>query len=140
MTACAHQRVCGATCRARRRNRLARRRRLDDLDEQRVDERSRQRKRRDVAKGAGCHELASDSKQLELQYKLRGMVDRISALSRATFRREAMHILRKCGPFLLAEVDGVGRRHELPSATDAAENGCRSVADVDSVTDRHGSG
>jgi len=68
------------------------------------------------------------------------MVDKIVALSRATFRREAMQILRKCGPFLPAEMDGVGRRHELPSVLGAAENGCRSVVGVDGVTDRHGSG
>jgi len=88
----------------------------------------------------GCHELASDPKQLELQYKLREMVDRISALSRATFRREAMHILRKCRPFLPADVAGAGRRHELPSAMAAAKNSSRSLAGVDSVTGRPGSG
>jgi hypothetical protein len=68
------------------------------------------------------------------------MVDRISALSRATFRREALQILRKCGPFLPVDVDRVGRRHELPSALDTAANGSRSIVNVDSVTDLHGSG
>ena len=57
-----HQRVCGEACRRRRRNRLARRRRGDDLDAQRADERERQLKRRDTAKAAKYHEPASDAK------------------------------------------------------------------------------
>ena len=140
MTACGHQRVCGEPCLQRRRNRLARRRRRDDLESHRVDELARQQKHRDAAKRAGRHELASDAKHQELQRKLEQMVDRIAALSRAGFRREVMQILRKYGPLLPAKVDSVGARHELPSALDTAGNGSRSRVDGDGVTDRDGSG
>jgi hypothetical protein len=132
--------VCGAACRARRRNRLARRRRRADLDEQRVDERARQHKHRKAAREARCHELAADPKPLELQSKLREIVDKVAAASRASFRREAMQILRKFPLFVPAKVDGAGVRHELPSALEAAENGRRSVVHGDDVTSQHGSG
>jgi len=140
VTASGHQRVCGERCRQRRRNRHARQRRRSDLDEHRVDELARQRKRRDAVKSAGCHGPASDANHLKLHMKLQQMVDRVAALSRATFRRETLQILRKCGPFFPANVDGTGACHELPSALGAAEKGSRSVVGVASVTDPHGSG
>lgn len=132
--------MCGDACRERRRNRLARRRRHEDLDEQRADERARQQKRREAAKAGKCHELASDAKGSELLRKLQEIVDRAARLSRATFRRDAMRILRRIGPAGPVKVDRVGGRHELACALDAGENGSRSVVDVDSVTDRHGAG
>jgi hypothetical protein len=131
--------VCGDECRQRRRNKLARRRRRGDADEQRVDDRVRQQKCRDARKEAGCHEPASDGKSLELLWKLQQIVDSAAELSRATFRRQAQQILRKCGPIPAAGVDKPGRRHELPSALAAAENGSRSAVEWDSVTDRDGS-
>jgi hypothetical protein len=77
---------------------------------------------------------------LELQCKLREIVDKVAAASRASFRREAMRILRKFPPFSPATPDGPGARHELPSALEAAENGRRSVVGGDDVTDPHGPG
>ncbi len=133
-----HQRVCGEACRKRRRNRLARRRRRSDLEGHRIDELARQRKRRESLEAARCHAPASEAKRPELQRKLREMVDRITALSRATFRREAMRIVRECGAFSPSDVDTAGACHELPSAIATAEIGCRSGVSVDSVTDRHG--
>jgi len=140
VTASGHQRVCGERCRQRRRNRHARKRRRSDLEGHRVDELARQRKRRDAVKEGVCHGPASDANQLELHRKLQQMVDRVAALSRATFRRETLQILRKCGPFFPGNVDGTGPRHELPSALGAAEKGSRSVARGDRVTDPSGSG
>ena len=133
-----HQRVCGEACRGRRRNRLARRRRQDDLDGHRADECARQQKHRDGAKAAKCHEPASDASSAELLSKMQEIVDRAASLSRATFRRDAMRILRKIVPIRAAEVDRVGRCHELACELDARENGSGSVVPVDSVTDRYG--
>lgn len=133
-----HQRVCGEACRGRRRNRLARRRREGDLDGHRADECTRQQKHREGAKAAKCHELASDAKGAELLRKMQEIVDRAASLSRATFRRDAMRILRKIGPIRAAEVDRAARCHELACAIDARENGSGSVVPVDSVTDRYG--
>jgi hypothetical protein len=91
-------------------------------------------------KAGKCHELASDAKTAELLQKLEEIVDRAARLSRATFRRDAMRILRKIGPAGPVKVDGVGGRHELACTLDAGENSSRSVVDVDSVTDRYGAG
>jgi hypothetical protein len=139
VTATKHQRVCGEECRRRRRNKLARQRRRDDLEEQRADERDRQKKRREAAKPDGCHEPPSDGKCADLLLKLQQIVDEAARLSRATFRREAIRILRKSTAFTGADMDGAGRCHEPPSALGTAENGSRSVVRVDGVTDRDGS-
>ena len=93
-----------------------------------------------TAKAAKRHEPASDAKGAELLRKLQEIVDRAASLSRATFRRDAMRILREIGPKGPAKVDIAGGRHELASTLDPAENGSRSVVDVDSVTDRYGAG
>jgi hypothetical protein len=135
-----HQRVCGESCRSRRRNRLARMRRCHDLEEHRADERARQHKHRSAVNGARCHEPASDANSLELLRKLEEIVDKAASLSRATFRRDAMRILGTIGPFRAAEVDRVGGCHELACAPDARGNGSGSVAGVDSVTGGYGSG
>ena len=58
VTARGHQRVCGAGSKRRRRNKLARRRRPDDLEAQRADERGRQEKHRD-GRGRDRHEPPS---------------------------------------------------------------------------------
>jgi hypothetical protein len=133
-----HQRVCGEACRGRRRNRLARQRRQDDLEGQRADDVVRQKKHRDGVQGAKCHELASDANGAELLRKMQEIVDKAASLSRATFRRDAMRILRKIGPIRAAEVDRVGRCHELACELAPRENGSGSVVSVDSVTDRYG--
>jgi hypothetical protein len=138
VTAGARQCVCGLDCRRQRRNKLARRRRRGDLDKRRADERARQQKHRDAARGAGCHEPASDRNYAELLEKLQQIVDRASRLSRATYGRDARRILRKSRAFAGATMDGAGRCHEPPSEPGPAENGSRSVAGVDGVTDRDG--
>lgn len=132
--------MCGESCRGRRRNRLARVRRRDDLDGHRADERARQRQHRDAVKAAKGHEPASDAKGTELLRKLQEIVDKAASLSRATFRRDATRILRRIGPIGAAGVDRAGGRHELACALGPAENGSRSVVDVDSVTGRYGAG
>jgi hypothetical protein len=89
---------------------------------------------------ARCHEPASDANSAEILRKLQEIVDKAASLSRASFRRDAMRILRTIGPFRAAEVDRVGGCHELACTPDARENGSGSVAGVDSVTDRYGLG
>lgn len=139
VTASGHQRVCGEDCRCCRRRKLARTRRRGALEEQREDERARQRKHRDSTRSGECHEPPSDGNSLELLLKLQQIMDKASRLSRATFRRDALRILRKRTGLARAGRDGARRCHEPPSALGAAENGCRSVAHVDGVTDRDGS-
>jgi hypothetical protein len=140
VTAAKHQRVCGEECRHERRNKLARRRRRDDLEEHRADERHRQKKRREAVKLGECHEPASAGKCLDLLVKLQQVVDKAARLSRATFRREAIRILRKTPALSGVDMDGAGRCHALASALGTGENGSRSVVGVDGVTDRDGSG
>jgi hypothetical protein len=138
VTARAHQRVCGTGCKRRRRNKLARRRRRDDLEAQRADERLRQEKHREGREGEDCHEPPSGRKCAELLVKLEQIVDKATRLSRATFRRDALRILRRSTVFSSAAMDGAGRCHEPPSALGAAESGSRSAAGVDGVTARDG--
>ena len=139
VTASRHQRVCGKDCRGRRRCKLARGRRLGALEEQREDERGRQQKHREARRLGACHEPPSGGKSWELLLKLQQIVDKAARLSRATFQRDARRILRTTRLFSESERDGAGRRHEPPSALGSAENGARSVATVDGVTDRDGS-
>jgi hypothetical protein len=87
-----------------------------------------------------CHEPASDAKGMELLMKLQEIVDKAARLSRATFRRDATRILRKIGPIGARGVDRAGVCHEPACAPEPAENGSRSVVDVDSVTGRYGAG
>ena len=138
VTAREHQCVCGPECRRQRRNKLARRRRRSEIEEHRADERARQQKHRDAARGADRHEPASDGNYLDLLVKLQQVVDNASHLSRATFRRDARRILRKSRAFASAAMDGAGRCHELPSERGPAEYGSRWAAGVDGVTDRDG--
>jgi hypothetical protein len=125
VTAREHPCVCGPACRRQRRNKLARRRRRGELEEHRADERARQQKHRDAARGSEGHEPASDGNYLELLGKLQQIVDNASRLSRATFRLGARRILRKSRAFASAAVDGAGGCHELPSEPGAAESGSR---------------
>jgi hypothetical protein len=137
-TAREHQRVCGSACRQLRRNRLARRRRGAEVEERRVDERERQRKRRKAAKERQCHEPASEGKYAEVLEKLQQIVDSAVDVSRATFRREARQILRKCGPWTDYRVDEATPCHEPASARKVAETGHLSGVSLDSVTSQHG--
>ncbi len=99
VTASGHQRVCGEDCRGSRRRRLSALRRRRTLAEQREDERARQRKHREAPKWGECHEPASDGKSWELLLKLQQIVDKAARLSRATFRRDALRILRRNAMF-----------------------------------------
>lgn len=137
-TAREHQKVCGLGCRQLRRNRLARRRRGGEVEEWRADERERQRKRRKAMKEGQCHEPASDRKYLEVLAKLEQIVDKAVDLSRATFRREARQILRKCGALEASELDGAGPCHELASERNLSEVHRLSGASLDNVTSQHG--
>jgi hypothetical protein len=122
-TARGHQQVCGSVCRQHRRNRLARRRRSGEVDAWRGDERERQRKRRNAAKEGACHEPASGDKSSDILEKLQQIVDKAVDVSRATFRREARQILRKCGAWKDPGVDEAAPCHELASAHKVAETG-----------------
>ncbi len=137
-TAREHQRVCGDRCRQLRRNRLARRRRGGEVEEWRSDERERQRRCRKAEKEVPCHEPASDGKHSELLEKLQQIVDKAVDLSRATFRREARQILRKCGAWGGSGLDGAGPCHELASERKVAESGGLSGVSLDNVTGQHG--
>lgn len=70
--------------------------------------------------------------------KIEQIVDKAARLSRATFRRQTLRILRENGPFGLVHVDGAGRCHTPPSALAAAEIGSGSVVGVDGVTHQDG--
>jgi hypothetical protein len=138
VTATLHQRVCGQECRRRRRAKLARARRGAALEECREDERVRQRKRREGAPPGARHEPASSGKLLELLGKMQQVVDRVVRLSRASFEREIQRIVRESVKVLGADVDSSRACHEPASALASAENGSRSLASVDGVTDQHG--
>jgi hypothetical protein len=138
VTATLHQRVCGQECRRRRRAKLARARRGAGLEECRDDERERQRKHREAAAPGRRHEPASDGKSPELLGKMQRIVDKVVGLSRASFEREIRRIVRESARVLGSEVDGAGACHEPASTLGSAENGSRSLASVDGVTDQHG--
>jgi hypothetical protein len=130
--------VCGPECRQLRRNRLARRRRGGEVEEWRADERERQRTRRKVAKDGRCHEPASGGKCADILEKLQQIVDKAVDLSRATFRREARQILRKCGSWGGSELDGGGPCHEPASERKVLEVEHLSGVSLDNVTSQHG--
>jgi hypothetical protein len=134
-----HQHVCGAACRRVRRRKLARYRRLDDLVEQRTDERLRQRKHRDAAKGVVRHAPASDAKQAELLSIVEQIVDKVARVSRATLLGDVRRMLREIAIFAASGVDEARPRHEPPSAPEELKIPSRSVPEVDGVTDRAGS-
>ena len=100
------QLVCSASCRRSRRNRLARARRLGELEVARLDERERQARRRAAAASrswapcsaaghdscqgrsmAKCHGLASRRKALNSQREIQKIVARAASLSRASFEQ-----------------------------------------------------
>lgn len=95
--------MCGARCRAERRRRLARRRRMLRTQDYRVDERERQRRRRERLRQqrvcgqvdpVGCHGPASDRKPSIFQEELVAIWDNAMRLSRASFQRRIPVILR----------------------------------------------
>jgi hypothetical protein len=110
--------VCGESCRRVRRNRLARRRRAERLEEARLDERQRQRECRGRRRGsraqsearAGpgenthemtqCHAPASACKSSELRSELRIFWDTQARRSRATLERELGRIARETHDFV----------------------------------------
>jgi hypothetical protein len=130
--------VCGPGCRQLRRNRLACRRRSGEVEAWRSDERERQRRHRQATKEGPCHEPASGDKYRDILEKLQEIVDKAVDLSRATFRREAGQILRKCGDRRSPDLDKGGPCHEPASARKSAESGELSGVSVDNVTSQHG--
>lgn len=115
VTAQERQLVCGASCRQSRRNRLARARRLEDLEASRLDERERQARRRRAVGGswnpcseagtsrcqgqaaAQCHGLASRRKVLNSEDEIRKIVARAASLSRASFEQGLQAIAADLG-------------------------------------------
>lgn len=117
------QHVCGPSCRARRRRKLAQARRRRELACFRVDNRERQQVRRKLrresaaaatcteavasaappseptaprmAPGAGCHAPASAAKGSELQREVLTMWDELQAMSRASLVRALPGIMRR---------------------------------------------
>jgi hypothetical protein len=86
--------VCGASCRAQRDRKLAKRRRRAELVEHRADERQVHRaKALDGADRPGRHAPASDGKSLEVQAKIEVFVDRVLARSRASLVRDLAGIV-----------------------------------------------
>lgn len=88
-----NQKVCGkATCRRRRRNRVARRRRERDIHEYRVDERERQARRRakgqTTASRAGVSRAGLPPEVAVLERVVLEKWDRLNLVSRAGLRRE----------------------------------------------------
>jgi len=110
--------VCGESCRRVRRNRLARRRRVERLQESRLDERERQRECRARKRGsraasetrAGpgeqahevtqCHVPASTRNPSELQKELALFWDTQARRSRATLERELERMARETHDFV----------------------------------------
>lgn len=91
------QRVCGKACRERRDRKLARARRRLDLDDARIDDRDRQRARREHL-AAKCHAPPSARKCPLSPKEVRQFVDRALTRSRATLVRDFRVILLRFAP------------------------------------------
>jgi hypothetical protein len=92
-----HQKSCSTGCRAKRRRRLARRRRARELREYRVDERERQRACRARRRGEQDAVVSRAGLAVEVpafERDLLEIVDRHVELSRAGLRREVARLLR----------------------------------------------
>ena len=109
------QKVCGPECRARRRRRLARERRLEHVQDARVEERERQRQCRARRRNAGKaregatektgppvrdgHAPPSNANYREVMGKVLDLWDKEVARSRASLAREIGVILRGSSPW-----------------------------------------
>ena len=103
------QKVCGKACRKRRNNKLARRRRRENLGEYRLDDRDRKRRSRQSQRAGkteqmpgltpqreceswtgslACHAPGSPDNLAEVMEKLGQILDDALAMSRARFRRQ----------------------------------------------------
>jgi hypothetical protein len=91
------QRVCSKACRKRRDRKLARARRRRDLDDARIDDRARQRVRREHL-AAKCHAPASPRKCPLSPKEMRQFVDRALARSRASLLRDLRGMLLRFAP------------------------------------------
>jgi hypothetical protein len=94
------QKTCGPACRLVRRRKQARARRRRDPEGYRAAERARQdvhRAERPAANESGCHAPASAAISVELQGKVRRIVDKAARLSRAGFDRGVREILKEFG-------------------------------------------
>jgi hypothetical protein len=128
------QRVCSAECRASRCRRLARSRRLKDLEGFRGDERERKRNhRRRVAEAQAqvvsgmteavpgqespkCHAPGSTCKILKLQDEIHRILDGPFRVSRARFGREQRRIERKIGSIVVSMLPESGQCGEMSRA------------------------
>jgi hypothetical protein len=120
------QRTCCEACRLQRRRKLARKRRLKDVEGSRADERVRQARRRAClvearalaaaglaqaqigSDGGQCHAPASASKSLQLQEEIHQILVGPFRLSRAGFGRELQRIERKIGSMVREAVAQYG--------------------------------
>lgn len=91
--------MCGPACRVRRRRKLARRRRIQDLQDQRADERDRQRRCRESRRGRACHAPPSTLKPALLRAEMLEIWDEAMALSRTTLVRRLPALVRVSVPF-----------------------------------------
>ena len=123
-----HQKTCCEKCRRERRCRLARKRRLADLEAYREDEKQRQRRHREgmsakprepASRGprhgpvgsrhgpaSGCHGPASTRNRLEFQPVLAEIVDKVLEVSRATLERELLINIEQFGGKVAQAGDG----------------------------------
>lgn len=95
------QKTCGPACRLVRRRKQARARRRRDPEGYRAAERARQDVHREGPQeetdGSGCHAPTSPTIPLELQDKVRRIVDEAARVSRAGFDRGVREIVREFG-------------------------------------------
>lgn len=100
------QKTCGERCRAERRRKLSRRRRLRDLDGYREDEKRRQRQRRAALRDGStdrsvtCHVPPSDGNLRILNDILTEIWTKVASVSGATLQRELAKKHVQIGAFL----------------------------------------
>lgn len=137
VTAVDHQRTCGRGCRVRRRRKLARRRRLGELDAYQDDERVRSRKYRarraearvleqgaqprDGPADRTRHVPASDGNDSELRRKIRQVVNDAVDASRAGLERELARTVRRL--FSIVGAAGAENETEVGSKRLASRTG-----------------
>jgi len=116
------QQVCSRACRKRRDRKLARVRRRRDLDDARIDDRARQRVRRQLLAGK-CHAPPSLRKCPLSPREVRQFVDRALARSRASLVRDLRGILVRFAPI----------RGEDETLTSALSRAALAAQDPDTV-------
>lgn len=121
-TATGSQKTCSRACRKKRQCKLAKRRRLNELDEYRSDERLRQASHRERQRAERVNEAQNRSSSRAtlsaLEAILRGQIvaswDRQMALSRTRFERQIGHLLGRAGANLRQAGTENADGHALP--------------------------